>query len=133
MEQILTQAGMIFLPELQIMDQFRYYKRTFLSPPASDTTSYIVARVESSREGTYAFGTNLLDIADCDRRISIEFFLGNPLARRRSLAKARLLINVITTFYESLVQESKLIEAIQPAGLKASNIQTSLKNDHNDG
>jgi hypothetical protein len=91
------------------MAQFRYYKRTFLAPAASRTSSYIVAEVESSAEGEYALGTNMLTIADCGRQIQLEFFLGNPRDRQRSLAKAALLAEVINTFCEALSEEAKLI------------------------
>ena len=94
------------------MAQFRYQKRTFLAPASTGTTSYIVAEVESSYEGEYPLGTNMLTIADCHRRIEIEFFLGNRRDRQRSLAKARLLAHIVNTFCEELREEANLIEKI---------------------
>jgi len=98
------------------MSQFRYYKRTFLAPALSRTSSYIIAEIESSYEGTYVVGTNLLTIADCGRRIQLEFFLGNARDRQRSLAKAQLLADVINTFCAELREESKLIEQADKKG-----------------
>lgn len=92
------------------MPQFRYYKRTFLAPALSRTSSYIIAEIESSHDGTYDVGTNMLTIADCGRRIQLEFFLGNARHRQRSLTKAQLLADVINTFCAELREESKLIE-----------------------
>lgn len=91
------------------MALFRYYKRTFLAPASSRTSSYIVAEVESSERGAYALGTNMLTIADCGRQIQLEFFLGNTRDRQRSLAKAELLAETINTFCEALREEAKLI------------------------
>jgi hypothetical protein len=90
--------------------QFRYHKRKFLAPASSRTTSYIVAEVESSKDGAYAHGTNMLIIADCGRHIQLEFFLGNPRDRRQSLAKAELLAEVVDAFCQALHEEAKLIE-----------------------
>ena len=92
------------------MAKFRYYKRTFLAPASSRTSSYIIAEVESSYEGEYDLGTNMLTIADCRRQIQLEFFLGNPRDRQRSLAKAQLLADIINTFCAGLSEEAKLIE-----------------------
>jgi hypothetical protein len=92
------------------MPQFRYYKRTFLAPALSRTSSYIIAEIESSHNGKYLVGTNMLTIADCGRRIQLEFFLGNARDRQQSLAKAQLLADVINTFCAELREESKLIE-----------------------
>ena len=92
------------------MPQFRYYKRTFLAPALSRTSSYIIAEIESSHTGKYVVGTNMLTIADCGRRIQLEFFLGNARDRQLSLAKAELLADVINTFCAKLREESKLIE-----------------------
>ena len=92
------------------MPQFRYYKRTFLAPALSRTSSYIIAEIESSCEGTHRVGTNILTIADCGRQIRLEFFLGNARDRQLSVAKAQLLADVINTFCAELREESKLIE-----------------------
>lgn len=95
------------------MSQFSYYKRTFLAPASSRTTSYILAEAESSLEGTEAHGTYMITLADCGRQIQLEFFLGNTQARRQSLKKIDLLIDVLTTFREALTEEATLIEKAQ--------------------
>jgi hypothetical protein len=96
---------------------FSFRKRAFLNPAATDTTSYIHVVVESSRDGEYRWGTNMLTIADCHRRVQLEFFLGGRRERRLSLAKINLLIKVLTAFRDALIREINLIEkAATPRG-----------------
>jgi hypothetical protein len=90
--------------------RFSYQKRTFLNPPATGATSYILAQVESTGDGENKWGGNLLIIANCDRHIALEFCLGNRTHRRRSLAKLNLLIKVLTAFRDALTKEIALIE-----------------------
>ena len=87
-----------------------FRKRSFLHPASTDETSYIYARVESSRDGEYPWGTNMLTIADCRRVIQLEFFLGTRRARQISLAKIDLLIKILTAFRDALVREIAAIE-----------------------
>ena len=87
-----------------------FRKRSFLNPASTDQTSYVHAVVESSRDGEYPWGTNMLTIADCRRSVQIEFFLGTRRARRVALAKIDLLINILTRFRAALVKEIAAIE-----------------------
>jgi hypothetical protein len=87
-----------------------FRKRAFLNPASTDQTSYVHAVVESSRDGEYPWGTNMLTIADCRRAIQLEFFLGTRKARRVSLAKIDLLIRILTAFRSALAKEIKAIE-----------------------
>jgi hypothetical protein len=52
-----------------------FRKRAFLNSAATLSTSYIQAVIDSSRNGENRWGTNLLTIADCRRKIELEFFL----------------------------------------------------------
>jgi hypothetical protein len=45
----------------------------------------------------------MLTIADCRRRIQLEFFLGTVQARRESLRKLDLLLKVIGSFRSALL------------------------------
>lgn len=87
---------------------FTYRKRTFLDPASTGTASYILAEVEDSRNGEYPWGHYMLTIADCRRRIQLEFFLGKPKSRRQSLAKFKLLQNILNEFGEALTKEANL-------------------------
>jgi hypothetical protein len=87
---------------------FSLRKRSFLSPVSTGYTSHIFAEVESSNEGEYRWGHNMLTIADCRRRVQIEFFLGTKRERRRSLAKIN--VGILTRFRDVLAKEITLIE-----------------------
>jgi hypothetical protein len=99
---------------------FSFRRRIFLNPQSTGHTSYILAEVESSRNGKYPWGDNLLTIADCRRSITLEFFLGNAAARMESLKKINLLITVLTTFREALKKEIELIEQPKRRGPRHS-------------
>jgi hypothetical protein len=51
----------------------------------------------------------MLTIADCRRRIQLEFFLGTVRARRESLKKLDLLLKVLGSFRNALLTEAQLI------------------------
>ena len=84
---------------------FSLRKRVFLSPVSSGTTSYLLAEVESSRDGEYKWGHYMLTLADCRRRVQLEFFLGTLRARRDSLRKIDLLIKRLEEFRTALQRE----------------------------
>jgi hypothetical protein len=88
----------------------------FLSPASTGYTSYVLAEVESSQGGEYRFGHYMLSLADCRRRIELEFFLGTAVARRQSLAKIDLLLNVLTAFRSALETEVQLISEFEKGG-----------------
>ncbi|HKS10988.1 MAG TPA: hypothetical protein VJS13_15675 [Pyrinomonadaceae bacterium] len=86
-----------------------FRKRVFLASVSTGHTSYILAEVESSRGGEYKWGHCMLTIADCRRRIQLEFFLGSVRARRESLKKLDLLLKVLGAFRDVLLSEAKAI------------------------
>ena len=90
---------------------FSFRKRVFLNPVSTGHTSYILAEIESSDDGGNKWGHCMVTLADCRRRIQLEFFLGTKQTRRVSLAKIDLLINVLTAFRDQLRNEANLIEA----------------------
>jgi hypothetical protein len=49
-------------------------------------------------------------IADCNRLVQLEFFLGSKRHRRISLAKIDLLIKILTQFRTALAKEINSIE-----------------------
>lgn len=75
-----------------------YAKRVFLNPISDGAPSFIQAVADSSDHGNYVLGNYLLIIADCDRRVTLEFSLGNATARKKSRAKIQRLVNVVTDF-----------------------------------
>ena len=92
-----------------------YRKRTFLASVTTGQTSYILTEVESSRGGEYKWGTCMVTIADCRRRIQLEFFLGTVRARRESLRKLDLLLKVLGSFRKVLLAEAQLITEYERA------------------
>ena len=102
------------------MNKFLLRKRMFLASVSSGTTSYILAEVESSRGGEYKWGHYMLTIADCRRRIQLEFFLGTVRARRESLRKLDLLLKVLGSFRNALLTEAQAITEYERAGKHAA-------------
>ena len=86
-----------------------YRKRVFLASISTGHTSYILSEAESSRGGEYKWGHYMLTMADCRRRIQLEFFLGTIRARRESLRKIDLLIKHLEQFRTALRTEAGLI------------------------
>jgi len=92
-----------------------FRKRVFLASISTGHTSYILAEVESSRGGEYKWGHCMLTIADCRRRVQLEFFLGNLRARRESLRKLDLLLKVLGSFRNALLAEAQAITEYERA------------------
>jgi hypothetical protein len=90
--------------------RYTFVKRAFFNPASTLQGSYVLAHVESSRNGEHAWGSNIVTVADCHRTISIEFCIGNEQYRRISVAKIDLLINVLSAFRDALGREIDLIE-----------------------
>ena len=93
---------------------FSFRKRVFLNPISTGHTSYILAEIESSDDGCNKWGHCMVTMADCRRRIQLEFFLGTKQSRRISLAKIDLLISILTAFRDQLRKEANRIEAYRP-------------------
>src|ERR687889_1305033 len=96
-----------------------FRKRVFLASISTGHTSYILAEVESSRGGENKWGHCMLTIADCRRRVQLEFFLGTVRARRESLRKLDLLLNVLNSFRKVLLAEAQLITDYERAEKRA--------------
>jgi hypothetical protein len=90
--------------------KWTFRKRTFLNSIETGNTSFILAEVESSRNGAERWGHNMLTLADCRRRIQLEFFLGTARSRQQALTKINLLIDHLTRFRDALKREADLIE-----------------------
>lgn len=92
------------------MARYAYRKRSFLNPVSAEAESYISVLTESSENGTYRLGNYIVTLADCHRIVQLEFSLTSPMLRKQSLAKADLLVEVLTAFQKSLHAEAELIE-----------------------
>lgn len=87
-----------------------YRKRLFLNPVQDGAPAFIHAVADDSDNGEYVLGNYLLIIADCNRRVTLEFSLGNKYLRKRNLAKANRLVQVMTAFRDALAKEIAAIE-----------------------
>ncbi|HEY6245831.1 MAG TPA: hypothetical protein VIX17_17905 [Pyrinomonadaceae bacterium] len=108
------------------MSTFTYRRRLFLAPVSTGFTSHVLAEVESSCNGEYDNGHYMLTLADCHRSVQFEFFLGNAMFRRQSLAKIDLLLKVLNGFRAALLKEAKLIADYE----KASRPRRIAKHKH---
>lgn len=111
------------------MNTLFYRKRTFLASVSTGHTSYILTEVESSCGGEYKWGTCMVTIADCRRRIQLEFFLGTVRARRESLRKVDLLLNVLSSFRNVLLAEAQLITEYERAEKRSQRTKKTKKLD----
>src|SRR5687767_9889770 len=109
------------------MSKLFFRKRMFLASVTTGHTSYILAEVESSRGGEYKWGHCMLTIADCRRRIQLEFFLGTVRARRESLRKLDLLLKVLSAFRNALLAEAQLITEYERAEKRSKRGKISRK------
>ena len=85
---------------------YAFSKRAFLNPASTHLTSYIQAHVQTGHDEPYKWGDILIILADCKNVIKLEFFLGDKSARRMSLAKVNLLIDVLTGFRDACLNRS---------------------------
>ena len=108
-----------------------YRKRTFLASVSTGHTSYILTEVESSRGGEYKWGTCMVTIADCRRRIQLEFFLGTVRARRESLRKLDLLLKVLSSFRKVLLAEAQLISEYERAERRGKTVNKPKQAEDN--
>ena len=108
-----------------------YRRRVFLASISTGHTSYILTEAESSRGGEYKWGHYMLTMADCRRRIQLEFFLGTIRARRESLRKIDLLIKHLEQFRTALRTEANLIHQFE-AKQKLKSRKTKSNRDEAD-
>jgi len=90
-----------------------YRKRVFLNPISTGSTSFIQATAESSFNGEDPLANYVLIIADCHRRIMLEFALSSAHMRKHSLAKIDRLLKVVNEFRDAIHAEAELIEKWQ--------------------
>lgn len=90
-----------------------YARRIFLNPISEGAPAFIQAVADSSDDGNYVLGNYLLIIADCDRRVTLEFPVGNAKARKNSRAKIQRFVEVVNGFRDALLEEIELMDKAQ--------------------
>ena len=87
-----------------------YRKRVFLNPISEGAPAFIQAVADSSDGGTYKLGNYLLIIADCNRRITLEFALSSKRARKQARAKVERFAAVVNGFRKQMIKELESID-----------------------
>ena len=90
----------------------RYHlrRREFLNEDP-ELPAFIIGVVEDTRdlpddpEDTWKWGTVVLDLADCSRRVSFDFDLNDPSARTNSLRKINLISEVVNSVRDAIALE----------------------------
>ena len=96
---------------------YKFIRRDFLNAaPELSHTSYVLAHVEHSENGTNAHGSNVINIADCKRVITLDFYLGDKEARDSSISKINLLLEILGEFRDALLNEAFLIAEAEKEG-----------------
>jgi hypothetical protein len=88
----------------------RINERTLLNLPGFHGGAYVYVFVEDTSEREACSQGNVqpftvLEIADCDRRISLEFDIGSDEGRTNSLHKLDTLVAALGAFREAFVAE----------------------------
>ena len=90
----------------------RYHlrRREFLNEDP-ELPAFIIGVVEDTRdlpddpEDSWKWGTVVLDLADCSRRVSFDFDLNDSSARANSLRKVNLIAEVVNAFRDAIAVE----------------------------
>jgi hypothetical protein len=109
----------------------RYHvrRREFLNEDP-ELPAFIIAVVEDTRdlpddpEDHWKWGTVVLDLADCSRRVSFDLDLNNATSRANSLRKINLIAEVVNAVRDAIAVEveSRNARPAKEAGPRASGV-----------
>jgi len=109
----------------------RYHvrRREFLNEDP-ELPAFIIAVVEDTRDlpddpdDHWKWGTVVLDLADCSRRVSFDFDLNNSSARANSLRKINLIAEVVNEVRDAIAVEveSRNARPAKEAGRRAPGV-----------
>jgi len=109
----------------------RYHvrRREFLNEDP-ELPAFIIAVVEDTRdvpddpEDHWKWGTVVLDLADCSRRVSFDFDLNDSSARANSLRKINLIAEVVNEVRDAIAVEveSRNVRPAKEAGRRAPGV-----------
>lgn len=102
-----------------------YRKRVFLNPISEGAPAFIQAVADSSDDGTYKLGNYLLIIADCERRIMLQFPLSSKKAREKARAKIERFAAVVNAFREHMIKELEMIDNAETGNTSNHKTKTS--------
>ena len=116
----------------------RYHvrRREFLNEDP-ELPAFIIAVVEDTRdlpddpEDHWKWGTVVLDLADCSRRVSFDFDLNNATSRANSLRKINLIAEVVNEVRDAIAVEveSRNARPAKEAGPRAPGVVSKRRDD----
>ena len=102
-----------------------YRKRVFLNPISEGAPAFIQAVADDSDNGSYLLGNYLLIIADCERRIMLQFPLSSKKAREKARAKIERFAAVVNAFREHMIKELEMIDHAETGNTSNHKTKTS--------
>ncbi len=84
---------------------YRYYRRSFINKPGFHATAFVYATVSKTRADDESGCYTNLDIADCNRSISLSIDCDGEASIANSLYKLDTLIDTLTEFREAFKKE----------------------------
>lgn len=90
---------------------YRFKKRKFLNRDETKS-AHIIAVVENTEfgENGQLWGANaFLDIVDCNRKATLEFYMDSKKDAEKALKKVDLILELITEFKAALEHEAEII------------------------
>ena len=94
----------------EIATRYHVRRREFLNDDP-ELPGFIIGVVEDTRdlpddpEDAWKWGTVVLDLADCSRRVSFDFDLNNVSSRANSLRKINLIAEVVNEVRDAIAVE----------------------------
>jgi hypothetical protein len=94
---------------------YRCVERHFLNLPGFNSGAYIRAEVKDSseKETRRRYSEVVLEIADCDRHINLEFNLSDAAERMNSFHKIDTLLSTLTKMREAMSEEAVCIRQLK--------------------
>lgn len=111
-----------------------YSRKEFLNLEGQESMANIVAHIVKSDWGRKDDELNreidvTLNIADCDRKISLALYLDDEYNRENSLNKVDTLIEVLTEFRDALEREAKYQARLEKKRAKKKAEEEAVKED----
>jgi len=89
--------------------KYRMNVREFLNLPGHESSAHIIAQVVDTRGQKYPSMDIVLDIADCSRKIGLNFYMHDEETAKNAMHKINLLIDQLNEFRKHLNAERILM------------------------
>lgn len=87
---------------------YRFYSRKFLNLRGHHGGAYVLAVVQHTADDS-PWSDIILELADCSRRVALEFPLYSAADRRNSVRKARLIAEIAAQFADAVEAEAQAV------------------------